>query len=61
MKNLKGQLVDFIGKERTRIHSDLLNEEGKAKPREKMIFALKMIGHNLAMLQNRVLDNNFED
>ena len=57
--DIKDNLVNFLTKERTRIASDLQKEKTKARPREKMVFALGMIATNLAMLQNRVLDNNW--
>ena len=57
--DIKNNLVNFLTKERSRISSDLMKEKTKARPREKMVFALEMIASNLAMLQNRVLDNDW--
>lgn len=57
--DIKDNLVNFLTKERSRIANDLHKEKSKARPREKMVFALEMIASNLAMLQNRILDNDW--
>jgi hypothetical protein len=53
---LKASLIEFLSEKRAKNIDNLRREKAKARPLEKKVYALEEIGHELAEIQNRIMD-----